>query len=284
MRTWIRRTIFLAAWTALIGASTYVAVGRVSERRREKQDSLGPSVAALDLYEPANAELARSPAERLATQEPNANVIDQDVINEIVSIRNRLREMSNGIPIPAADCDQDFAISLREVMSQPRPEIGTAQRDKLLDETRSVAQRETECEAAAQAIPAVDLTLRAITVGTSHELDAPLPVPSLDPLLAPPPPSFRAPRLNLPTYSSGTATVSSRSDVVVVLRQMSRQFDHLAADLEDQREFDDAESLRELVRTVRAEARRLEEQPKALAAGTDHGESSAPDLEPFRSN
>lgn len=40
--------------------------------------------------------------------------------------------------------------------------------------------------------------------------------------------------------------------------QIGRQIDTLAADLEDQQQFDEAESLRILVQSVRAEARRLE--------------------------
>ena len=86
----------------------------------------------------------------------------------------------------------------------------------------------------------------------------PAPVPALQSMPASPHTPLPGGPYSHPLASPFVATVNTRSDVVRSLRQMGRQFDQLAADMEDQHFFDDAESLRGLAQSVRDEARRLE--------------------------
>ncbi|MFM2093385.1 MAG: hypothetical protein RIS70_509 [Planctomycetota bacterium] len=84
------------------------------------------------------------------------------------------------------------------------------------------------------------------------------PVPALPSIPASPYAAMPRGSYSHPLAPPFVATVNTRSDVVRSLRQMGRQFDQLAADMEDQHFFDDAESLRGLAQSVRDEARRLE--------------------------
>lgn len=117
------------------------------------------------------------------------------------------------------------------------------------------------------------------------------PVPALAPALAPALPSMPvSPYAAIPRGAYPhplappfVATVNTRSDVVRSLRQMGRQFDQLAADMEDQHFFDDAESLRGLAQSVRDEARRLETGLTTDEPAVSLHDRNAPSVDAMRS-
>jgi hypothetical protein len=191
--------------------------------------------------EPAIAWSAE-PSPNSATAAAVASAADADdvadpyaaTVQEILRIRGRVAAHGAGDVPTDPDSQREFAAALREVIAREQ-------------------QLPCATEPALPSEPAVP-SVGGVNVGIAERrtADAAEAPPAFYP---PQPPPVADSRNLLPPF---VATVHTRPEVVGALRQIGRQIDTLAADLEDQQQFDEAESLRILVQAVRAEARRLE--------------------------
>jgi len=197
-----------------------------------------PAARCDDSSAPVEPAVGEANAASMTTERTNASFDDPTVkdadepdpfaetVNEILRIRGRVAARGSGeLPTDPAS-QREFAAMLREVIAREQQQP-CAVEPETRDAEPGIAVRESSD--AAELPPTFDLP--------------------------PPPMPGASPRSLLPPF---VATVHTRTEVVGALRQIGRQIDTLAADLEDQQQFDEAESLRILVQSVRAEARRLE--------------------------
>lgn len=225
--------------------------------------------------------------------------IDNEMLTEILRVRKSLRSDQTAGSQSDACSEQDFADALRQVMKEPRSTVAYEEQpappaaattsslvlpphspapacEPPLSEPPRFEPPHSEPPVARSLPPSLHSTPYSSPAATNYgpaDLGRyeQIPIPSLPYVVesnpnpyAPPPPHY-GPRPTYPQPSPSdqqwceTATVNTRSDAVAALRRIGRQLDLLAADMEDQRQFEDAESLRKLVCTVRAEARRIEE-------------------------